>query len=200
VLVALPNAAPNEAEDRDDTTALELLASAVGGNVGGRLFADLRERRGLVYTIDARQDARHVFAVTTRARAERVPAVIAGVEAHLHALAEVPFLPCEVQIWRQRLLGELALRSADPAAMQAELRRASSTRDAVAADALPDVSAERAAILSLDGATLQDVARRHLTTAPVIVLVGDRSQLEAVFEAVAPERRLLGIDERGRID
>lgn len=200
VLVALPTGAPEAGDERDDTTALELLASAVGGNVGGRLFADLRERRGLVYTIDAKQDERHVFLVSTRARAERVPALLAGIEAHLRALAEVPFLPCEVEIWQQRLLGERALRAADPAAVQAELRRALSGRGAEPVDTLPDVFGERDAILALDAATLGDVARRHLIAAPVIVLVGDRSQLEAVFETVAPERRLREIDEHGRVD
>lgn len=191
VLLALPNAGTG----RDDDAALELLANAVGGNVGGRLFVDLRERRGLVYSIDAVQDPRRVFLVSTRALPERIPALVAGVEAHLRALSEIAFLPCEVERWRRRAIGELALESADPAARYAALRRALG-----AASAPQGEAARRAGFLALDRASLQAAAERHLSARPLVVLVGDRARLEAAFEALDPARALRAIEADGRVD
>lgn len=191
ILVAIPNA-PGHPEDEP---LLEVLASAVGGNVGGRLFADLRERRGLVYTIDATQDPEGLFVVTTRARASRVPAVIAGVEAHLRALVDVPFLACEVTRLAQRMHGEALLEGADAESRYASLRARLAggqgvDEHAVGADPPP----------GFDSARLSAVARRHLSQAPIVLVVGDRDAIERAFAAVAPERRLREIDAEGRID
>ena len=191
ILLAIPNAAGW----RDDAPLLEALASVVGGNVGGRLFADLRERQGLVYTIDAAQDPDGLFVVSTRARAPRVPAVVTGVEAHLRALVEVPFLDCEAATLAQRMRGEDLLERADADARYAALRaRLSRRRGAAGAD----LSAHP--IESITSEALRAVARRHLNEAPIVVLVGDADAIDRAFEIVAPERRLRAIDDEGRID
>ncbi len=191
ILIAIPNA-PSFAED---AALLEALASAVGGNVGGRLFADLRERRGLVYTIDAAQDPEGLFVVTTRARAPRVPAVVAGVEAHLRALVDVPFLPCEAATLAQRMRGEALLEGADAEARYEALRAGLAEPRRIAGDA---VTAR--ALPAIDPEALATVARRHLAATPIVILVGDRDAVAHAFEEVAPERRLRGIDAEGRID
>ncbi|MCR9094415.1 MAG: insulinase family protein [bacterium] len=191
ILLAIPNAPGG----RDDAPLLEVLASAVGGNVGGRLFADLRERQGLVYTIDAAQDPDGLFFVTTRARAPRVPAVVAGVEAHLRALVDVPFLDCEVATLAQRMRGEDLLERADADARYAALRTWLSHRRRPAGVELPAHP-----IGSITSEALRAVAHRHLNEAPIVVLVGDADAIERAFETVAPERRLRTIDDEGRID
>lgn len=176
--------------DDPDAPALEMLASLIGGNVGGRLFRDLRERHGLAYIIDAHADPAARFVVSTRARPERVAALLTGIEAHLRALVETPLLACEAEQLRERMLGEQALLADDPAALRAQLRRE------VARLGAPRSAAARVAgFTAATRATLEDVARRHLGGVPVVVLVGDADVLRRRLAAASPGRPVRVFDE-----
>jgi hypothetical protein len=185
ILVGWPTVAPSDPAFPD----LEAWASLIGGNVGGRLFRDLRERQGLAYIIDAEQSAEGRFVVSTRARHERVVALVRGIEAHLDALAAIPLERCEVEMLRTRIAGEEALVADDPAAWSAR------ARVDVAVLGHPH-EASRIPALDVDAARerLESVAARHLRGTPTVVLVGDADWLRHDFEVAEPERTLRVID------
>ncbi len=187
ILVGHSTVAPHD----DEFPALETLASLLGGNVGGRLFRDLRERQGLAYIIDAEQSREGRFVVTTRARPERVVALLQGIEAHLRSLVELPLEPCEIRMLRSRMLGEEALLADDPDA------RAARIRSDIALLGEPR-SPSRARRFQLDaiGSGLEAVARRHLAGRPTLVLVGDADWLERDLSKAFPERSLRILNER----
>lgn len=176
---------------RDGATrvALESLASLLGGNVGGRLFRDLRERQGLAYIIDAAQASTGRFVVTTRSRPERVAALLLGIEAHLRALSEIPISDCEAEMLRDRMLGEYAIVLDEPDALRALLREEIAPRTAHTAHAaLPDLAARLARLAMLDVEKLREVASRRLRGAPTVVLVGDADRLERSLGEALPGR------------
>jgi hypothetical protein len=185
VLVGWPTVAPSDSAFAD----LEAWASLLGGNVGGRLFRDLRERQGLAYIIDAEQSPEGRFVVSTRARHERVVALVRGIEAHLDALAAIPLERCEVEMLRTRIAGEEALVADDPAAWSAR------ARVDVAVLGHPH-EASRIPVLDVDAARerLESVAARHLRGTPTVVLVGDADWLRHDFEVADPERSIRVID------
>jgi len=186
VLVGMPTVGPRD----PDFAALEVLASLLGGNVGGRLFRDLRERHGLAYIIDAEQSVDARFVVTTRARHERIAALVAGIEAHLRALVEVPLAACEVEMLERRMRGEQALVADDPKVRVEHVRADFELRDGPRTPAAR-VEAYRAAIRG----GLEAVARRHLARDPTVVLVGDGAWLQRDLTRAFPGRHIEVLDE-----
>lgn len=171
-----------------DFAALSMLASLLGGDVGGRLFRDLRERQGLAYVANAEQRRDGTFVVTTRTRPERLAALLVGVEAHLAALASTPLAGCERAMLARRALGEIALAGDAPASRRTRERAELAAHGRVRDDA------ERAADVRRALARLDDVARHHLAGAPLVVLVGDRARIERELAAVIPERPIAEVD------
>ena len=160
------------AADHPDASALQMLASLLGSDVGGRLFRDLRERQGLAYIIDALQEPDGRFVVTTRARPERIAALLAGVEAHLRALVAEPLLPCEVRMLVDRMTGEAALTADDATKLMGRWRSDLARRR----DPAP-LSERLASYRAAADGGLEVVARRYLAGRPTVVLVGDAKWL-----------------------
>ena len=179
MLVGYPTPAALDAEFE----ALEMLASLLGGNVGGRLFRDLRERKGLAYIIDAEQSHEGRFVVITRARPERVAALLTGIEAHLHALVSVPLEACEIEMLVDRRLGEEALLAADPTAARQRARIDVALRGTPRSAAFERARIVDAVVLGLD-----EVARRRLDGPPTVVLVGDASGIADGLARSFPDR------------
>ncbi len=176
---------PSVSADHPDTPALEMLASLLGSDVGGRLFRDLRERQGLAYIINAAQEPDGRFVVSTRARPERVGALVSGIEAHFRALTETPLLPCETRMLTDRMMGEATLAADDVSTLARGWRNDFARRGA------PDPIPERvAAYLAAADQGFEDVARRIFSGQPTIVLVGDAKQLRRDLSRAFPGRPL----------
>ena len=163
--------------------ALEMLASLLGGNVGGRLFRDLRERQGLAYIIGAEQSHEGRFVVSTRARPERVLALLSGIEAHLRALVSLPLEACETRMIVARRFGEEALLADDPHAARQRARV-----DVALVGAPRSAASVRARILEAVELGLEEVARRRLGARPTIVLVGEAAGLVDGLKSGFPGR------------
>lgn len=179
ILVGFSTPAELDAE----VEALEMLASLLGGNVGGRLFRDLRERQGLAYIINAEQSDEGRFVVSTRARPERVAALLSGIEAHLQALVSVPLQACEIEMLVARRLGEEALLASDPTAARRRARIDVALRGAPRSAAF-----ERTRIIEAVELGLDEVAKRRLDGRPTIVLVGDADRLAGDLARFFPDR------------
>ncbi len=174
---------PTPAELDAEFEALEMLASLLGGNVGGRLFRDLRERQGLAYIINAEQSHEGRFVVRTRARPARVAALLSGIEAHLDALVSVPLQACEIEMLVERRLGEEALLANDPRAARQRARI-----DVALLGAPRSADFERARIFEAIELGLDEVARRRLAGAATVVLVGDAAGLADGLARFFPDR------------
>lgn len=191
ILAGFPTLAPGDPEFAE----LELWASLLGGNVGGRLFRDLRERQGLAYIINAEQSMEGRFVVTTRSRPERVVALLHGIEAHLRALVEVQLEDCEVAMLRTRSAGEAAILEGDAESWTRQSRLDVAT--------LGRPRATRASgNARLDGlrSDLEAVARERLAKAPTILLVGDADWLRHDLRAAFPKREIRIIDPNSEIE
>jgi predicted Zn-dependent peptidase len=109
-----------------DRHALSVLANALGGTMSSRLFTEVREKRGLVYSISAEHMAFSdaglfvIQAATSHAKAART------VEETLAVLRDVMKEGLgeeEVEIARDNLLGGLILSLESPAARMGRLAR-----------------------------------------------------------------------------
>lgn len=176
---------PSVGLDHPDAPALAMLASLLGGDVGGRLFRDLRERHGLAYIINASQSPEGRFAVSTRARPERVVRLVKGIEDHLDALVQMPLEPCEIEMIQARMRGEEDLARDD-----AEWLRARFRKDIAFLESPTDSAGRVAAYAAAGRSGLDDTARRYLDGEPIVILVGDAGRLRHDFEATSPARHV----------
>lgn len=186
LLVGHPTVGPRDA----DAVGLSMLASWLGGDVGGRLFRDLRERQGLAYVVGAEQHPEGRFVVSTRTSPDRIVALLAGVEAHLAALQAGPLAECERTAIRRRGLGELDLIAGD-----AHLRE---RRRRVEWEVWRRVrgSAERRAAVREAAERLDGIARAHLAGPPIVVMVGDLARVAPLLRAGLPDRSVVELDVR----
>jgi predicted Zn-dependent peptidase len=95
-----------------DYPAVRLLGTVLGGGMAGRLFADLRDRRGLAYTVGTLGTFRTgpSFLVTYMGTAPgNVEAAEAGVLAELERIRDEPVSERELARAKAYLLGNLAM-------------------------------------------------------------------------------------------
>lgn len=151
--------------------ALNLLALILGGGMSSRLFVEVRERRGLAYSIDASEGAyadAGSFLVEWGSAAERVPEIAGLVRDEIGRVLADGVTGAELRRAKGQVTGQLllGLEGADSRMSRAgngELLGDHRTIDEVigayAAVTLPDVQAAAQAILS---------------TPPVLTVVGPR--------------------------
>jgi zinc protease len=182
LLVGLPSADRRD----DDHARLTMLASLVGGGTGGRLFRDLRERRGLAYAIEAEQTDDGAFLVSTQARHEKLTALLSGVIDHLALLSGQAPAECETSMLRQRTLAEQTFTLATSRGRIEEMTR-------IARWDLPlDASARRReALASATRSQLADTSVRRLAGRPEVVVIGDGSWLATALQDGFPEARIV---------
>ena len=106
--------------------ALAVLNHALGGGLSSRLFQEIRERRGLAYSVYSYRTAYDdtgalvVYAGTSPERAAEVVDLI-GIE--LSRMAETGLTPRELSVARGHLRGDLALSLEDSAARMSRIGR-----------------------------------------------------------------------------
>ncbi len=89
-----------------------LLDSVLGGSMSSRLFQEIREKRGLVYSVTTYQNAFRdagVFGVFAGTSAERVPTVLEITRTILADVAENGITAAEMDRAREHLKGSVAL-------------------------------------------------------------------------------------------
>ncbi|MEM9103140.1 MAG: pitrilysin family protein, partial [Pseudomonadota bacterium] len=94
-----------------DWFALHFASTLLGGGAHSRLFRDIREQRGLAYSISAAQTNRKMeapFYVRTNTANEKVAATLRGIQQHFQALIDVEIPQNEIQLNQDFLLGRLA--------------------------------------------------------------------------------------------
>ncbi len=98
---------------RDDRRfALSVLDTLLGGGMSSRLFQEIREKRGLVYTVYSFQAAYReagLFGVYAGTSAENVQACIDVVAEQLGALRAMPVADAELRLAKEHIKGSLTL-------------------------------------------------------------------------------------------
>ena len=177
LVIALP------ACDRHDPDrhALTVLAHVLGGGTSSRLFQEVRERRGLAYSVYAWRtgfdDAGMVgiYAGTAPGRAEKTARVLLDV---LKALAD-GVSARELAVAKGNLIGSLALGLEDSGARMARIGRS-----LLVHDELPSVEEVVARLDAVDGQDLARVGERLLAAPRTLAVVGPLK--EARVAAWAP--------------
>jgi predicted Zn-dependent peptidase len=110
----------------DDRFALSILNHILGGGMSSRLFQEIREKRGLAYSVysyrsgDADAGRLAIYAGTSPSRTQEVLAVVGE---QLDALAADGITERELKMAKSHLVGSLALGLEDPASRMSLLGR-----------------------------------------------------------------------------
>jgi predicted Zn-dependent peptidase len=107
VLNQTPTGLPNQ-----DYMALKLLNSYLGNGLSSRLFVELREKRGLAYEVSAFYPTRldvAQFVVYMGTAPENTAIALAGLQTEVDRMQAVPLSPDELQMAKNKLLGQYAL-------------------------------------------------------------------------------------------
>ncbi len=92
--------------------ALSVLDTMLGGGMSSRLFQEIREKRGLVYTVysfQAAYRAAGLFAVFAGTSAENVQACVDVIGEQFDLLRERPVDPAELHLAKEHIKGNLTL-------------------------------------------------------------------------------------------
>lgn len=123
-LASLMAGVPGISHAHEARYAMAVLSTAVGGGISSRLFVEIRERRGLAYSLGSHalsySDA-GAFVVHGICRPGDVPAFLHCLRAELSAIARQGLSEEEVERARRRTRGRLALTLADPLSRVAAL-------------------------------------------------------------------------------
>ena len=163
---------PGLSRSDPDRWALSVLNHVVGGGMSSRLFQEVREKRGLAYSVysyrSALQDS-GTFAVYAGTSPERAPEVLSIIDAELDRLcADRCLAPAELERAKGHFKGQMALGLESSAARMERIGRSELTTGSVQSiDEMVD---------AIDAVTPDDIARaidRVLAAGPrVLAAVG----------------------------
>lgn len=157
--------------DDSDRHPLSVLAQLLGGGPSSRLFQEVREKRGLAYSIYASPatytDA-GTFEIHTATGPERYRQVSKLVQAEVRDLVEGRVTEAEVEVAKGFLAGSVALAFEDSWSHLSHIANSVLVRDRVVA-----IDEYLDSIRAVEPNDVTRVARRLLTTEPTIVSVGN---------------------------
>src|SRR5215213_4554276 len=166
----------------DDRFALSILNQVLGGGMSSRLFQEIREKRGLVYSVFSyraaylESGALAIYAGTAPGRAQEVLALI---DDELEKLATGPISDRELAVAKGHIKGSLALSLEDSAGRMNRVGRSQLIHGDVLS--FDDLVARTEAVTHDD---LRRVAERVLANERVLAVVGPFDE-EAFAERVA---------------
>ncbi len=165
------------ARDAEDRHALAVLEHALGGGLSSRLWQQVREERGLaysVYSFRSQYQGTGTLGVYAGTAPDHLEEVLGLVEGQLDAVAAAGITERELGIAVGHLVGELALSLEDSGSRMARIGRSLLVHDHVRT--YDEVAARLRAVTLADVAA---VAERVLTRPRTLAVVGpvDRSTL-----------------------
>ncbi len=163
---------PSLSRSDPDRWALSVLNHVVGGGMSSRLFQEVREKRGLAYSVYSYRSALEdtgTFAVYAGTSPEKAPEVLSIIDAELDRLcAERCLAPAELERAKGHFKGQMALGLESSSARMERIGRSELTSGEI--QSVDDM------VAAIDAVTPEDVARvidRVLATGPrVLAAVG----------------------------
>src|SRR6266550_3370266 len=163
---------PGLSRSDPDRWALSVLNHVVGGGMSSRLFQEVREKRGLAYSVYSYRSSLEdtgTFAVYAGTAPERAPEVLSIIDAELDRLcAERCLAPAELERAKGHFKGQMALGLESSSARMERIGRSEVTSGEI--QSVDDM------VAAIDAVTPDDVARvidRVLAAGPrVLAAVG----------------------------
>ncbi|NQD36843.1 insulinase family protein [Permianibacter sp. IMCC34836] len=178
--------------DAQSRWTCEAFAELLGMEFSGRLFADLRERRGLSYDVGAYCSAAPLaseLVLHGSTRPEHAAAFVHGMLVHLQLLSSQAAGADELALLRGSLRGQTRVQL-ETARQRSRLYNA---MELLGGD-WQSLIARDEFWRELAPAALPAFAERWLRSSPVIVLRGDASALEKQLQKVFPEAQIVRHD------
>lgn len=177
----------------DASFACAVIGEWLGSSFTGRLFADLREQRGLAYSVGGSCEQKPLalmlrFGGSTRL--ENTGAFLHGVLDHFRLAKEQPIQAAELHLLKQRLLGEwrVALDTVD-GQLDTYTQLLQMQRD------WSQLSRREERLKQLTAGELQDMATSLLGGHPVVVIRGDADKISADLRAKFPQAQIVVSDQ-----
>ncbi len=173
----------------DDRFALEVLSTILSGQ-GGRLFVELRDRRGLAYRVNAFSlegiDPGY-FAVYIATSHDKLDEALAGIREELRRIVEEPVAPAELERAQKYLVG----------AHEISLQRRAAVASTLAFHEAYGMGHDEyrrysAGVLAIDAAAVQAVARKYLDWERAVIATvkpGTEGASASAAPAVRPRAR-----------
>ena len=179
--------APGIARGDDRRFALRVLDTILGGSTSSRLFQEVREKRGLAYSVYSYSsqyvDSGHV-GVYVGTRPDNVQQAMDVIAAELHRIVEEPVAPDELKRAKENVKGRTAL------SLESTLTRMNRLGGSVLMG-IPLLSLDEmvAAIDAVDADDVQSLARELFTPSRLSAagVGGDESSFLRALEPVNPE-------------
>lgn len=180
------------ARSHPDWAALQIANNILGDDASGRLFVDIREKRGLTYGIYSAVDeaqAPGTFAISTRTRTKSTGEMLAAIFEHIKRIRSEAPSAAEFDGVKKKMVGSfpLEIETADQIANR--------LREALVYDLPTDywkVYAEQ--LDAVDTGKVQEVARKYVHPIPHIVIVGRADKVEKQILEVLPKAKIIKYD------
>jgi predicted Zn-dependent peptidase len=162
---------------------LGLLSIILGGGMSSRLFVEVRERRGLAYSIEAGETSytdQGLWSVDWQCAPDRVEEILAVVRGELEEIAADGVPEAEIQRAKSQLRGQTVLSYESPQSRMSRLGTAELTGDRQTVSQLLD------AYDAVTAAELQATAAALLGRHAVLGLVGPRRPAKRLERSLNP--------------
>jgi predicted Zn-dependent peptidase len=180
------------ARSHEDWPELWVANSILGDGASGRLFLDVREKRGLAYAVGSdvsNAQAPGSFYISTRTRTKTTGEMLAALFGHIKAIRTEAPSQEEVSGAVAKLIGSFPLEIETPDEIAAKMREAliynlpvdywAGYRDQLAAVTPEQVHA---------------AARKYIHPIPHVVVVGNAGKIEPQIEQVLPKAKIVKYD------
>jgi len=162
-----------------DKTVLDMIATLLGGGPSSRLFADLREQKGLAYSVSAHQVEgryRSPFFIQTSVAHEKVAQTIIGIKNHIDYLCRNQMDERELEQLKQQMTGEYLFQ------FQSNKQWRNEKIKQLEMDLDEEYIAQRIRqIQATSGQQILAVMNRHLCNQHQFIVVGEKNKLTENF-------------------
>lgn len=178
----------NQLIPQDITLSCRSLAALLGRSFSGRLYYDLREKRGLTYGIygqcaNAPLSSSIKFYGSTAI--EHTGAFVVGILDHLKLLASTPASEGELAALKTYLIGEALLTQDNPSQREAQF-----IHQQVLGLDLQSIQAINLKLQALAPSQLMQLTQQAFYGEPLIILRGDVAKISADLTAKLPDWKL----------
>jgi zinc protease len=192
-VVDRPSAAQSEirvgnlaiARRHEDWVALQVANAILGDDASGRLFADVREKKGLTYGIYASVEegqAPGTFVIDTRTRTDTTGAILTAIFEHIAAMRGSDPSEEELERAKRKLAGQFPLEIETAHHIADKLR--DNITYGLPLDYWRSYWDEYARIGTAD---VRRVAKKHMHAIPHVVVVGDAKAIVPQIKKALPE-------------
>ncbi|MBX7083920.1 MAG: insulinase family protein [Nannocystaceae bacterium] len=180
------------ARNHPDWAAMQVANNILGDDANGRLFTDIREKRGLTYGIYSRVDegqAPGTFSITTRTRTKSTGEMLAAIFEHLKRMRNEAPSQEEFDSVVKKMVGSfpLEIETADQIAGRLD--------EALTYELPLDYwRTYRDQLAGVDMAAVQRVAKDYIHPIPHVVVVGRADKVEKQIQQVFPKAKIVKYD------